>query len=586
MHLRVRVSGGGADKPFRTPERGPRGIDEVVRVRRRATPRRTVEGRSALNASALRWAVAASATVVLTAVTAVAMAGTTAVNTQALAVAAEAQQARARAAAKEPGLAPGTFRGQAFDACAAPTSAQMKAWSASPYRATIIYFGGIARGCRQPNLTASWVSTQRAAGWDLIPIYVGPQAPCTESKTRHKLSLTAPAADGRTAAADAVAQARGLGLEPDSVLIYDMESYAGDAACERAVLSFLSAWTATLHDLGYLSGVYGDMSATIADVVAAYGTEGFVPPDYVDFARWDGNAVLTDVVIPDTLWPGQRRMKQYRGPHKETWGGVTITIDSNIVDWSPAPQTPIGDFTGNGWSDLLTITPAGALDLHTGNGATLTARRLGTGWAGMDAVVRPGDFTGDGREDLIAREAATGLLWLYPGTGTGVAARVNLGRGWGRLREITAVADLDRDRRPDLVAADATGRLLMFPGRQTSLGAAVPLGDADWSGMDELAGVGDVDRDGVGDLVARVADTGELRLYGGWGRTMSTFRVLQPAGGGLSGLVGAGDFDRDGRPDLMAVDTVTGALLRCPVRLDGLGDPVTVRSGMAGLRLL
>ena len=76
---------------------------------------------------------------------------------------------------------PGTFSGKAFDACTAPSSAAMAAWKASPYRAIGIYIGGNNRGCTQANLTADWVRTQVAAGWKLIPLYVGPQASCTRS---------------------------------------------------------------------------------------------------------------------------------------------------------------------------------------------------------------------------------------------------------------------------------------------------------------------------------------------------------------------------------------------------------------------
>jgi hypothetical protein len=166
---------------------------------------------------------------------------------------------------------------------------------------------------------------------------------------------------------------------------------------------------------------------------------------------------------------------------------------------------------------VLTVTASGALVLRAGNGTTLTSRSLGGGWSAMDTIIRPGDFTGDGRDDVIARETATGRLWLYPGTGSGLGARVSIGTGWNGLREITAIGDMDRDGRPDLVAVEAsTGRLLLYPGRRTALGAGIRVGTRDWNLMEELAGVGDVDGDGVGDLVARVKDTGMLRLYGGW----------------------------------------------------------------------
>jgi hypothetical protein len=51
----------------------------------------------------------------------------------------------------------------------------------------------------------------------------------------------------------------------------------------------------------------------------------------------------------------------------------------------------------------------------------------------MTAVVSPGDFNGDRNPDLLARDAA-GVLWLYPGLGTGqFASRVRISAGWNGL---------------------------------------------------------------------------------------------------------------------------------------------------------
>ena len=67
-----------------------------------------------------------------------------------------------------------------FDACAAPSLSSMTAWmSKSPYVGVGIYIGGSNRGCSQPNLTSAWVSNVIAQGWHTVPIWVGPQAPCS-----------------------------------------------------------------------------------------------------------------------------------------------------------------------------------------------------------------------------------------------------------------------------------------------------------------------------------------------------------------------------------------------------------------------
>src|SRR3712207_1511593 len=97
-------------------------------------------------------------------------AATVAVVSAVVGVAVAAQTGASKAVT---GPQPGTYAGKAFDACTAPSGAQMTAWLKSPYRAIVVYIGGNNRGCKQPNLTAAWVKAQNAAGWRLIPVYVG-----------------------------------------------------------------------------------------------------------------------------------------------------------------------------------------------------------------------------------------------------------------------------------------------------------------------------------------------------------------------------------------------------------------------------
>ncbi|SCG78823.1 protein of unknown function [Micromonospora echinaurantiaca] len=235
------------------------------------------------------------------------------------------------AAAGYTGPHPGTFTGLGFDTCAAPSNTAMKAWLQSPYRAVGIYIGGVNRGCAQANLTKAWVSTQQAAGWRFFPLYVGLQAPC--SSYQRRIDPARAAVQGREAADDAATSARNLGLAARSTIILDLERYpAGNVACTGAVDTFVSAWTGRLHEHGFLAGLYTSVeSAGLADQVAAYARPGYARPDLIDFARWDGVQTVSDEAIPASYWP-RRRMKQYRGDHHETWGGVRINIDSNYLE--------------------------------------------------------------------------------------------------------------------------------------------------------------------------------------------------------------------------------------------------------------
>src|SRR5207244_4091336 len=72
------------------------------------------------------------------------------------------------------------YTGAGFDTCSAPRLATMQSWLASPYRAVGVYVGGTNRACPDGNLSAAWAANVIASGWNLLPLYVGLQAPCVQ----------------------------------------------------------------------------------------------------------------------------------------------------------------------------------------------------------------------------------------------------------------------------------------------------------------------------------------------------------------------------------------------------------------------
>jgi hypothetical protein len=238
-------------------------------------------------------------------------------------------------------VAPTTFTGYGFDTCSAPSLTQIDAWGSSPYRAVGVYVGGVNRGCDQPNLTPSWVTAVHSRGWHLIPTYVGLQAPC--SKFIRRIDPATAAQQGAAAAADAVAQMSALGMGAGSPVYLDMESWDNtNAACSTATMTFTDAWTVGLHNAGYVSGFYSSAkTGVVALVDAVQHRAGFHAPDAVWFARWDGEVKTTDPVLPSTLWTTHQRIKQYLGPHDETYGGRRINIDSDYVN-GPVTPAPVG----------------------------------------------------------------------------------------------------------------------------------------------------------------------------------------------------------------------------------------------------
>ncbi|HRD61137.1 MAG TPA: DUF1906 domain-containing protein, partial [Nocardioides sp.] len=254
-------------------------------------------------------------------------------------------------------VTPGTYTGLGFDQCHAPEQYKMDAWlKASPFRAVGIYISGASRGCRdQPNLTPTWVATQLANGWRLLPITLGPQANCHPGFPRYgndpvisgklnKLGQYAKAArQGTAEASTAVAAAQAIGIVAGSTLWYDLEGYdLTNAGCRESSLWFLSAWTQQLHALGYVSGVYSSAGSGIKSLddarVLRPGT--FVLPDQIWIARWDGKADTSTSYIRSDGWVPGRRMKQFQGGHDEKWGGVTINIDRNYLDLVSTTAAP------------------------------------------------------------------------------------------------------------------------------------------------------------------------------------------------------------------------------------------------------
>ncbi len=232
------------------------------------------------------------------------------------------------------GLSP--YTGLAFDTCSSPTSAQLSAWQHSPYHGMGVYIGGANAGCAQPNLTSSWISSVTGAGWHLLLIYVGLQAP-KNSCGCAPIHLASAAAEGTAAADDAAGRAAALGVRPGSPVYFDMEGYTERSPIRTAVLNFLAAWTTELHHDGYRSGVYSSASSGIADLVGGYGT-GYPEPDDLWDADWNGQASTTASYIPSGDWGNHQRAHQFLGPHNLKYGGLKMNVDSDYVDGATIGQ--------------------------------------------------------------------------------------------------------------------------------------------------------------------------------------------------------------------------------------------------------
>ncbi|WP_411109379.1 DUF1906 domain-containing protein [Streptomyces sp. c-19] len=232
--------------------------------------------------------------------------------------------------------APAHFTGRAFDTCDAPSLEVMRAWRSSPYGAVGIYFGGRGRGCPvQRELTPAWVASVNAMGWRLLPLFVGSQAPCVVSPAKRPFAIGAsPWSQGTREGAEAVREARALGLDASSPLYLDIEAYRqGDASCVATTLSFVRAWNREVRRLGYLPGFYSSADTGVRDIEEQRraGTKDL--PAVMWFARWRGRPSLySEEVLDPQAWMPHARIHQYTGNVTESHGGRRLYIDRNAMD--------------------------------------------------------------------------------------------------------------------------------------------------------------------------------------------------------------------------------------------------------------
>ena len=228
-----------------------------------------------------------------------------------------------------------------------------------------------------------------------------------------------------------------------------------------------------------------------------------------------------------------------------------------------------GDFDGDGKADIIARKPDGELWLYSGSGTghfgSPAARRIATGWQVYDRILSPSDFNGDGRGDIIARKP-TGQLYLYLGNGKGGFLSTTprqISTGWQGLDRLLSPGDFNGDGHTDIIARKPTGELYLFTGNGKGgfTSPAYHQISSGWQGLDRLVSPGDFNGDGHIDIIAR-KPTGELYLFTGNGKggfTSPAYHQMTSGWQAFDRLLSPGDFNGDGHPDVITRKS-TGAL--------------------------
>ncbi|MDD9377691.1 FG-GAP-like repeat-containing protein [Streptomyces sp. ZAF1911] len=241
------------------------------------------------------------------------------------------------------------------------------------------------------------------------------------------------------------------------------------------------------------------------------------------------------------------------------------------------------------WADCGTFAPAagalfsrdesGALFRYSGRGGSSLAAacKTGSGWQNIARVVRL-----NGTTTLAAVDSA-GALWHYPADATGAYAgstRVSAGTGWGAGDTLVSPGDFSGDGRADLITRAADGGLWLHKGTAAAAYAAPVKIGTNWNIYADLFSPGDFTGDGRADLIGRES-AGDLYLYKGDGAGGYAPRLKIASGmTGYDAMLSPGDITADGKADLLARDTAGGLfLLKGNSTGDGFGAPVKIGSG-------
>ncbi|NUR38837.1 MAG: VCBS repeat-containing protein, partial [Streptomyces sp.] len=220
-----------------------------------------------------------------------------------------------------------------------------------------------------------------------------------------------------------------------------------------------------------------------------------------------------------------------------------------------------GTWAPDGIGDAMTLSSSGVISYRPGNGTGALGKPMSaSGWPTSVTLVPFGDLNGDRRNDVLVR-FSSGELRVYR-TMRGQAfltstPHISLGKGWNQYDLLTSPGDMSGDGRPDLIARNSTtGAVYLYKGTSTGkLSARVKLYD-NWKTYKKIVGVGDLNGDGIGDLIAQDKSNNLYRYTGtGQGTFKARVKLFSAWGGSYNRVVGIGDITGDGKADIISRDT-------------------------------
>ena len=257
-------------------------------------------------------------------------------------------------------------------------------------------------------------------------------------------------------------------------------------------------------------GYYSVFSKVSTYVGAAYANV-----DDTNLSRTDGKA---------DLWVRNSSTKE---AYEKDSTGSAFAARVSVGNYDGVNLVLQTDLNRDGYQDLV-LRQSSTGDVYwlhyVRAGDSWSKTKIFSAWGTRTRIVAPGDVTGDYLPDLLSVDSG-GTLWIYPGKGDGTfGSRVSVGTGWNQYNSLRGKGDFTGDGKADLIArSKSTGDLYLYKGTGKSgtgaFSARIKVRSA-WTGYNAFDAIGDVSGDGKADFLARTPG-GTLYLYKGTGKATS-----------------------------------------------------------------
>jgi uncharacterized repeat protein (TIGR01451 family) len=225
----------------------------------------------------------------------------------------------------------------------------------------------------------------------------------------------------------------------------------------------------------------------------------------------------------------------------------TLTTGAPTTIPSDASYIAVGDFNGDGKSDIAVNQGGSGIQILPGNGDGTFAAPLNNPAVISAGALAIGDVNGDGKLDIVSISFPSSILvMLGAGDGTfGAASTYAVGTN---LENNLALADLNGDGILDVAVTSGNSTVSILIGNgDGSFGAPVAYGTGNFT---NAVAAGDFNADGKLDLVVTNEFDSSISVLLGNGDGTFAAKADFATNGGQPFAVTVGDFNSDGKLDI------------------------------------